>query len=93
MRRGAEQHLRVADLRYLAQVEHGGLLAELADHAEVVGDQQVGQLVLGSQPGDQLQYVRLGADVQRAGRLVEDQQPGLDTERAGDRDALALAAR
>ena len=75
-----------------AEVEHGGLLAELADHAEVVRDQQVGKLALGPQPGDQLQDARLGADVERAGRLVKDQQPGLDAQRAGDRDPLALAA-
>ena len=35
----------------------------------------------------------LGVTVQGAGRLVEDQDPRVAQDRAGDRDALALAAR
>ena len=45
------------------------------------------------QLGDQLQDLRLGGDVERGGRLVGDQQHGIEHQRHGDHDALALAAR
>ena len=37
--------------------------------------------------------LRLGRRVDRGGRVVEDQDPRVDDERARDRDPLALAAR
>ena len=42
---------------------------------------------------DRLLDARLGLDVERAGRLVEHQDRRILEDRAGDRDALALAAR
>ena len=39
-----------------------------------------------------MQHLRLDRDVERGDRLVGDDQLGLDRERAGDADALALAA-
>ena len=36
---------------------------------------------------------RLGRGVDRGGRVVEDQDPRVDDERARDREPLALAAR
>jgi hypothetical protein len=75
-----------------AQVQHGGLLAQLAHDREVVRDEQIGQLPFGAQPRDQAEHARLRPHVQGAGRLVQHQQPRLHAERAGDRDALALPA-
>jgi len=87
----AEQRAGRPALGDPAQVEHGGLLAQLADDGEVVGDQEVRQVPLRPQPADQRQDRRLRAHVERAGRLVEHQQTRLDCQRAGDCDALALA--
>jgi hypothetical protein len=87
VRRGTQQDLGLADLGDSAEVQHRGLLAELADHAEIVGDQQVRQCPLGPQAGDELQDVRLGADVQRARRFVEDSRSGWT------QSALAIATR
>ena len=59
----------------------------------VVGDEDgrdVDLVVQAAQPGAQL---RADVGVQRAERLVEQQHAGLDGERAGERHALALAAR
>jgi hypothetical protein len=41
---------------------------------------------------EQLQHLLLHRDVERRDRLVGDQQLGLQRQRAGDADALALAA-
>jgi hypothetical protein len=46
-----------------------------------------------AEPRDQLEHTRLHGHVERARRFVEHEQPRLDRERAGDADALALAAR
>ena len=41
---------------------------------------------------EQVEDLRLDADVERRHRLVADDQARVEDERAGDRDALALAA-
>ena len=61
-------------------------------HAEIVGDEQIGEAELLLQVLQQVDDLRLDRDVERRDRLVADQQLGLDGERAGDADALALAA-
>ena len=74
--------------RYITATRVG----EVAHHAEVVRDEQVGEPELVLQVGEQIQDLRLDRHVERRGGLVADQQRGLDGERAGDADALALAA-
>ena len=44
------------------------------------------------QLGEQLDHLRLDRDVERGDRLVGDDQLGLERQRPGDGDALALAA-
>ena len=44
------------------------------------------------QVGDEVQDLRLNRDVESGGRLVEDNDARFRCERAGDRDALPLAA-
>ena len=44
------------------------------------------------QLGEQLEHPGLHRDVERRRRLVGDQQVGVERERAGQADALALAA-
>ena len=51
-----------------------------------------GQPVLAPQPGDELERLLLVADVERARRLVEQQDRRLLGERPGDHEPLALAA-
>ena len=51
------------------------------------------QAELLAQLREQVQNRRLHRDVERRDRLVGDQELGLESERARDRDALALAAR
>jgi len=90
--RDAEQLAGRAALHDPPQIQHRRLLAQLADDAEIVGDQQVGQVPAGAQIGDQSQDPGLRLDIDGAGRLVQHQQPRLDAERPRDRDPLALPA-
>ena len=61
-------------------------------HREIVRDEDVGEAEAPLQVAQQVEHLRLDRDVERRDRLVADDQLRLDRERAGDRDALALAA-
>ena len=58
-----------------------------------MGDEQVGEPELSLQALEEVEDLRLHRDVERRDRLVADEDLRVDGERAGDRDALALAAR
>ena len=80
-------------LDHAAQVHDGHAVRDVADHAEVVADEQVRQVQLAAQPLEQVQHLRLDRHVQRRHRLVADDDGGLERQRARDANALALAAR
>ena len=84
---------RAGDLDDPPEVHHGDPVADVADDAQVVGDEQVGQPELALQPLEQVDDLGLDRHVERADRLVGDDQVGLQRERTRDADALALAAR
>ena len=104
-RRRREQRLRVrvqrpredALLRALLhrepEVHHEHLVRDVAHHAEVVRDEEIGHAELALQVGQQVQHLRLHRDVERRHRLVGHDERGLEHQRARDRDALPLAAR
>ena len=64
----------------------------MADDAEVMGDEEVGQPELVLHVLEQVDDLRLHGDVERGDRLVGDDQLGPQRKCAGDADALALAA-
>jgi hypothetical protein len=66
--------------------------SDVLDHREVVADEEVGEARAALQVLHQVQDLRLHRDVEGRGRLVADQELGIAGQRAGDRDALALAA-
>ena len=80
----------VADQAALLEGDHAA--AHLVDHLAVVGDDEHGRAGA-VDPVEQLHDPdrRLGVEV--AGRLVGEQKRRVVDERAGDRDALLLAAR
>ena len=80
------------DLHQLAQVHDRDPVGDVADHAEVVGHEQVGQLELVLQVVEQVHDLRLDRDVERGHRLVQHDHPRLERQSARDADALALAA-
>ena len=93
MQRLLEDRRHRAFLDDPAEVHHGDALAEVAHDAEVVRDEDEGELAPVAQLVEQDQDLRLHADVERRHRLVGDDEVGPERERAGDADALALAAR
>ena len=81
------------DLDQLAEIHHRHAVADVLHHGEVVGDEQVGEAELALQVLQQVDDLRLDRDVEGGDRLVAHDQVGIDRERPGDADPLALAAR
>ena len=88
-----EQPARAGQLHDLAHVHHRDPLAEVLDDGQVVGDEQVGEVVVLLEILQQLQDLRLHRHVQGGYRLVGDDELRHQRQGAGDRDALALPAR
>ncbi len=76
----------------VAQVHHQHLVRDVAHHAEVVRDEEIGQAELGLQVVQQVQHLGLDRHVERRHRLVGHQQARVEHQGPRDRDALALAA-
>jgi hypothetical protein len=66
-------------------------LAGLCDNAKIMGDEQDRGAEPSFQVAQKRQNLRLDGDVERGGRLVGDEQPGIARQRHGDHDALAHA--
>ncbi len=75
-----------------AEVHDRDPVGDVPDHRQVVRDEQVGQAELLLQVLQQVDDAGLDRHVQRRHRLVEDQHLRPQRERAGDADALPLAA-
>jgi hypothetical protein len=84
------QHVVRTDLHDLAAVHHHQPVG-LAQGREAVRDGDGGAAL--HQVVERLLDLLLGLGVDRRGGLVEDQDARVDEQRAGDADALALAAR
>ena len=65
----------------------------MLDDRQIVSDEEIGDAEFLLQVLQQIDDLGLNRDVERRDRFVADDQFGLDGERAGDADALALAAR
>jgi len=84
--------VRGAFLDDAAPVQHGDAVAEAAGDGEVVGDKQNRQPPPALQIGEQIEHAGRDEHIERGCRLVKEQHLGIGDERAGDRDALGLAA-
>ena len=81
---------RVSTIRPRYMTAHA--VGEVRDHRELVRDEDDAQPELGDQLAEQVEDLRLDRDVERAHRLVGDDDARLEREGAGDGDALALSA-
>ena len=80
-------------LHDVAGIDHADAVAHLRDDTEVVGDQYDGCSALALlQAAQQLEDLGLHRDVEGGGRLVGDDELGVQDQRAGDDDALLHAA-
>ena len=91
---GCREHRRCrAGLHDPAAIHDGHALGELGDDRELMGHEDHGQVAVFGEIREQVEDLRLDGYIERADRLVRDEQLGLERERAGDGHALALATR
>jgi hypothetical protein len=76
-----------------AEVHHDDPVTEVPHHAQVVGDEQVRQTCASLKLAEQVDDLGLHGHIERAHRLVGDDQLGPRGESARDPQALALPAR
>ena len=81
------------ELDDLAEVHHRDPVAHVPHDRQVVRDEDQRQAQVALQLAQQVEDLRLDRDVERRDRLVGHDHLRLERERAGDADALALAAR
>src|SRR5450759_571296 len=74
-----------------AQVHHRDPVADVADDAQVVGHEQVGEVELFAQPIEQVEHLGLDRHVQCRHCLVQDDEVRLYRQCASDPNALPLA--
>ncbi len=87
-----EQRFGARVLHQHAHVHDCNAIADVLHHAQVVGDEQVGQAVLFLQVLQEVQNLGLHGHVEGGDRLVEDDQLRIQRQGPGDADALPLAA-
>ena len=73
-------------------IHHSDVIRNVADHREVVGDEDHGEAEFSAQLAQQVEDLGLDGDVEGGDRFVGDDQFRLRGEGAGDGDPLALAA-
>ena len=84
-----DQHpLGRTELDLLAGVGHRDAVAEIARQPDVVGDEDHRDAGILFEILEQVHDLRLHADIERGGRLIEDEQIGVEHERGGDDHAL-----
>ena len=87
-----EELLRGGQLHHVAQVHDADAVADILHHAQVVGDEEVGQVLLLLQVGQQVEDLGLDGHVQSGHGLVAHHKGGVEGQAAGDADTLPLAA-
>ena len=67
-------------------------MGERAHDFQIMADKQIAQTPFGLQPSQQINDLGLHRTIERAGRLVQNDEFGVQNQRAGNRNALALTA-
>jgi hypothetical protein len=66
-------------LHHLAMAHHDQMAGERGDHAQIVGNEHVGEVALALQFAQQIDHMGLEQHVERAGRLVHTTKFGSST--------------
>ena len=87
-----EQRIRLGRLDDLAEIHHRDMVGDVLDHGKVVRHEDIGEAEPVLELAQEVEDLRADRDVECRDWFVADNQFRLDRERAGNGDALALAA-
>ncbi len=92
MRGVGKQLLGGTDLAQPAEIHHRDPVADCFYHSQIVGDEEQRQPKTRLHILEQIEDLCANRDVERRYRLVADDELGIEDQRAGNADALALSA-
>src|SRR5271154_4513694 len=92
MSRMVEHLLRWARLDDCAEVHHEDSVRKVPDHLEVVADEEIAKPSRALDRREELQNTATRRHVERSGRLVQNDDLRVDSERPGNAHPLALSA-
>ena len=87
-----EERLRRRLFNGLAQIHDHDLIGDVVDHAQIVGDEDVGQIQLLLEVLQEVEDLGLDGHIQRGDGLVRHQEGRLHGQRPGDGHPLPLPA-
>ena len=87
-----EDVLGSAVFHQVAQIHNAHGVGDMLHHGQIVGDEQIGELILLLQLLQQIDDLRLDGHVQGGHGLIADDELRLQSQGPGDTDALTLAA-
>ena len=80
-------------VRRVAEIHHGNPVTDVAHHAEIVRNKQIGQIEFIAQIFKQVDHLRLDRHVERRDRLVTNDEFRVHRQGPGNTDALTLTTR
>src|SRR6266436_7425449 len=92
MARLGKERALICDLDDLAEIHDRDPIGDMLHHCEIVGDKDIAEPETALQILQKIDDLRLNRDIERRDRLVADDEARLDSEGAGDADALTLPA-
>ena len=84
--------MRFGELNDFSEIHDRHAMRRVTYRAEIVRDEQVGEMPLALQLLEQIENLRLNRHVECRDRLVSDNEIRIGSERAGNADALLLPA-
>ncbi|MPN32965.1 hypothetical protein SDC9_180448 [bioreactor metagenome] len=82
----------VAKLHHRTQIHDGHPVADMLDHAQIMGNKNIGKIMPFLQRAEKIKHLGLYRNVQGGNGLVANDDLGLQNQSPGYIDALALAA-
>ena len=76
----------------LPQVHDSGVVADVPDHRQVMGDEQIGEAEPVLQLLEEVEHLRLDGHIEGRDRLVEDQETRIESQGTRHADTLTLPA-
>src|SRR5512139_321114 len=87
-----EKLFRASMFHQLSDVHHHNAVANVFDHAEIMRDEQIGEMEFALQVLEKIERLRLDRNIQRADGFITDHQLRVERQSACQTDALALSA-
>ncbi len=77
----------------LPEIHDRNSITDVSYHRQVVGDEEIGESESGLKLVEQVEDLGLDRDVECRDGLIGDDEAGVQSQRASNTDALALASR